>query len=870
MLKVTVDGIQVEVKSGATILDAAKKAGVHIPTFCHDDRIDPTGACRICLVEVEGGPPRLYASCVTPATDEMVVKTNSEKISGARKTNMELLLVHHPLDCPVCPAAGNCGLQDLAYEFGVNESRFEAERKSKPADRSNPCIEQNDNRCVLCSKCVRICDEVQGVNAIGLVRRGFDTYVDTPFNKKLDCDFCGHCVTTCPVGARNSQFLMQGRAWNVRSLKSVCSFCGTGCTIQYRVREKDNKVVQAEAVEGCGINGSFQCSKGWQGFQYVHNADRLGKPLVRSGEKLLPASWDNALDEISSNLKNIIEKHGPGAVAGIGSERLTNEENYLFQKFFRTVVGSGKIDNLLNMKSRVVGEEFRDTLGDCVHIAPLSLLEEGPLVFLIGGADATQESPVVGNMIRRAVTKLKAELIVADSRNIKIKDIASLSLIHQAKTEAALINGIINEILTKNLIPTETASARIENLDELKRAVSEYTLDHAAKIAGVEPSSMARAAEMIAASQGTAFICGREISEHPTSNSALEALRNLILLTGNADGEKGGLMLFREFSNSQGVNDMGVTPNHLPGYQSVQDSEVRKKFEKSWGQPLPEVGEDKRNIIEEAIEGKIKALYIMGEDLMTRYPDGQKVREALGKVDFIIYQDIFLTGTALCANVVLPGVSFAEKTGTFTNMEGRVQRLVQQINPVDESLQDHHILIKIAERMGSDLGPGHPDKIMYEAAQLLPLYNGISTITGKGISSRVNYADPGAKLPAKARTVPFAPPNHSTDEYPYALVTGNLLHNLGPFSEKSEALMAVCPGNFVEINPGDREKLGVADGDTLLVESSCGKLKLPARANARSPQGVVFIPNYFEGVPVNMLISEKDEVTRVRLSKADG
>jgi formate dehydrogenase alpha subunit len=325
-------------------------------------------------------------------------------------------------------------------------------------------------------------------------------------------------------------------------------------------------------------------------------------------------------------------------------------------------------------------------------------------------------------------------------------------------------------------------------------------------------------------------------------------------------------MFFREFSNSQGVNDMGATPNFLPGYQSAKDPEVRAKFEKAWGKPVPEPLNEAGDIIQQAIEGKIKALYIMGEDPVMRYPDGQKVREALGNIEFIVCQDIFITETASYANVVLPGASFAEKTGTFTNMEGRVQRLAQQINLLGESLPDLQIISKVSERMGVKLKSDVPEEIMAEIAQLSPLHSGISTATGKGCGEMLSYSQ-GAASKGKAGIVSFSPPSAKPSDFPFTLVTGNLLHHLGPYSRKSEALNAVSGGSFVELNPKDRKELGIKEGEMILVESPRGRLNLPARFNSKSPQGVVFIPNNFENAPVNMLLSGNSEVAQVRIAK---
>ena len=672
-------------------------------------------------------------------------------------------------------------------------------------------------------------------------------------------------MTTCPVGARNSRFLMDGRAWNVRAVSSLCSFCGTGCSILYDVRDQKNAVVNARAAAGIGVNGNFQCSKGWQGFQYVHSEDRLRKPLLRAGGKLAPVQWEDALDKVAKSLKSIVDKHGPQAVAGIGSERMTNEENYLFQKFFRTVIGSNQVDNLVNLKNKAVGEGFSATLGESVGIAPLELLEKVPAIFLLG-ADTAAESPVVGNMILRAVTKLGAKLVVANSRNIRAAGIASVSMIHRVGTEAAVVNGLLHEIFSRKLVSEDKIASRLENADELKKAVSSYPAEYVEKVSGVSGAAISGAAEILAASDGAAFLCGRDVTDHATGNPALEALRSLILFTGNGDGQKGGLMLLREFCNSQGVNDMGVTPGHLPGYQSVKDPDVRAKFEEAWGKALPPIQEETGDIIRQALEGKIKALYILGEDLVMRYPDGQRIRDALSNVEFIVCQDIFLTETASYAHAVLPGVSFAEKTGTFTNMEGRVQRLTQQISPLDEALPDLAIFKKIAEQMGARVGSDIPEAVMEEIARVAPLYSGIRA----GENARVNYVQPGVPVKGRAVLLPFTPPNHSTTDFPFTLVTGNLLHHLGPYSRKSTALNAISPESFAEISPADRQKLGIKEGDMLVVESAKGKLTLPARVSGRTPQGIVFIPGNFENAPVNRLISGGEDITRVRVARKEG
>ncbi len=449
MIRLTIDQKEVHVPEGTTILEAAAQAGIRIPTLCYHEKLLPFGACRICVVEVEQMKGRLTPSCSTPVTEGMVVRTSTEQITMARKTVLELLLIHHPLDCPFCDKGGECQLQDLVYEYGIAHNRYKDKKSAHPIDYVSPLVERNTNRCVLCGMCVRVCDEVVGASELSMVNRGIRTKVTTDFDRPLNCEFCGECENICPVGALTDRlFKFKARAWEVHNVSTICSFCSTGCALQLSI--KNGQIVRALGADAGAANQGSLCIKGRFGYGYVMSPERITQPLVRKNGTLVAATWDEALQAVAEGFKGIKATDGPDAIAGLCSARLTNEEAYLFQKFMRVVIGTNQIDNSGGYAHQGFSHGLRDAFGDAVVLPALKDLKDSD-TFLVIRSNVSETHPVVGYRVNAAVKQNDAQLIVADPRRIKLARFASSYLAHKPGTEITLLNGIAQIILQEGL-----------------------------------------------------------------------------------------------------------------------------------------------------------------------------------------------------------------------------------------------------------------------------------------------------------------------------------------------------------------------------------------------------------------------------------
>jgi len=639
-ITVTVDGKKVEVPQGATILEAANAAGSRVPTLCHDNKLHPFGACRICLVEVEGTPRKFTPSCTTPATDNMVVKTTSPSLIEARRMVLELLLIKHPLDCPVCDKAGACQLQDLVHEYGLGPSRFDAEKGYLPPDYESAIIERNISRCILCGKCVRICDEQNAVGEWAFTRRGTKARVSTDFDRPLDCEFCGECVEICPVGALTTrQFKYKARSWNLEETKSVCNYCGCGCGITYETR--DNRIMRVSPARD-----NYLCAKGRFGWDAVHHEERLTTPKMRFNDKLIDCSWDEALSVIATNLNVIKEKRGAQSIGGLGSVRTTNEDNYVFQKFLRTVVGTGNVDLLARLKTPM-GLDSAFFAGD------LSRMGDSEVILVLD-RNVGEINPLTGIEIVRAVNKKERKLVLVNDEFNKFNKIASVIIPRSAE----------------------------EGIEELLSALSSASGSGEAK----------RAAELLNTAKSVAMIIPAHLSA-----KTYKQVRELTALLKNVTHYP----LVRR-SNFQGALDMGVLPGFHPGFRKVEKA-----------------GMNAVEMLNSIAPGKLAALYIMGDDPVMSDP---KLKPALEKLEFLVVQDIFMTETAKIADVVLPASSSAEKSGTFTNLERRLQQLNKAEEQLGESKPDWEIIQQVARKMGSHMNYASAGEIMKEIRSAVPLY----------------------------------------------------------------------------------------------------------------------------------------------------
>src|SRR3989338_7818252 len=700
-----------------------------------------------------------------------------------------------------------------------------------------------------------VCHEVQGVSAYKIKNNGFRSVIDTVDEKPLDCDFCGQCLAVCPVGALSSGLVLQARSWELNKVRTVCSYCGVGCSINLDV--KKGKVYRVTSDDNIGINNGNLCAMGRFGYQFIDTEDRIKTPLIRKGDKLMPASWDEALKLVGDKFKEIKNSHGGEAIAGIGSERASNEDNYLFQKFFRTVLGSHNIDNPLNMENSSFGSGLFEKF-DLPLINSTEYIDKSDVIFTVG-ADACEENPVLGNIIRMTMRDKEARLIVAGSRDVRFRPPPDFRMVYKYDSEILLINGIIKEIVEGQ--GYRGKGQEIEGSKEFFDYLKGVRLEDVSSKTGVSVDLIKIIASKLGKAKSPVILCGREIYTHQRGVEIVHALQNLSnIINGN-------IILYREHCNSQGVNDMGVLPDMYPGYKKTSDIEAKGNFEKMWRGTLPVKGKvTTTNIIDDAIDGKIKALYVIGEDIIHRSHNDNRTREALKNIDFIVVQDIFMSDTALYADVVLPSSSFSEREGTWTNMEGRVQKINKAIEPIGESRADWEAIKELANIMGGNFKYSFAEDIFKEITTVVPAYAGITYSSIKNDGKVVNYQSQSRRR--------FSVVQHreiesiGDNDMPFILLSGNTFFHLGALSRKSAAMNMLTPECMVEINPADAENLRIKDKDTVTVESRNGSITIKTKVTDKSPQGVVFVPVNFENSPVNALANKKDAVTRVKIIKS--
>jgi len=869
-IKLTINGKILTALEGQTILEVATEHDIHIPTLCAMTELGFTpGACRVCVVEVEG-LPNLAASCVYPVREGLVIHTQSERVIKARKTILELLLSTHPLDCMTCEEAGSCALQDLAYELGVKESRFQRTEKQLPLDESNPFIVRDLNKCILCGRCVEICNEIQQSHAIDFGYRSSKTKIIAGADTGLrysQCVSCGQCVAVCPVGALIDKAAQgKGRFWEFQKVHTTCNYCGCGCGFDLNIKE--GKVVKVTSNPESVVNGINLCVKGRFGNDYIHREDRLTTPLIRKNGKLEPASWEEALSLISDRFEKIKEEEGSDSLAVLSSAKCTNEENFLLMKFARAVLGTNNVDHCARLCHSATVAGLAQAFGSGAMTNSIKEIANAPLIYLTG-SNTTENHPIIALEIKKAVTKNGAKLIVADPREIELAKYATIWLRHRPGTDVALFNGLMNVIITEGLEDKEFITERTEDYEKMKEVVLKYTPEIVEGITGVPAHDIRRAARLYATSPSTALIYSMGITQHTTGTDNVLSTANIAMLTGNVGKENAGVNPLRGQSNVQGACDMGALPNVYSGYQSVTDVQIREKFSKEWGVQLPDkVGLTVVEILNAAYEGKVKGIFIMAENPAMSDPDLNHAREALKRTEFLVVSDIFMSETAELADVVLPGVSFAEKDGTITNTERRVQRIRKAIEPIGGAKPEWQIISELAQKMGYQMSYHSPAEIMEEIARLTPSYGGMFyyRLDKEGLQWPCPDANhPGTKYLHKGKftrgkgkfsAVEFKEAAELPDEeYPLIFTTGRVLYHFhtGTVTRRSKGLNEIYPEALVEISPQDAEELNIIDGEIIEVASRRGKIRVKAQVTERSAKGVVFMSFHFKEAAANLL-----------------
>ncbi len=879
-----IDGFSVTVPAGTSLMRAAVLAGTQIPKLCATDSLEPFGSCRLCLVEIEGrrGFP---ASCTTPAESGMVVRTQSERLTQLRRGVMELYLSDHPLDCLTCASNGDCELQDMAGQVGLRHMRYGFEGRNhlqQPRDDSNPYFSYDPSKCIVCNRCVRACEEIQGTFALTISGRGFDSRVspgaDQPFMDS-DCVSCGACVQACPT-ATLVEKTVQDKGQPEHQILTTCAYCGVGCTFLAEMKGTD--VVRMTPWKEGKANEGHACIKGRFAWGYATHPDRMLKPMIRARitDPWQEVSWDQAIGHAAREFKRLQAKHGVDAVGGISSSRCTNEETYLVQKLVRAAFGNNNVDTCARVCHSPTGYGLGQTYGTSAGTQTFKSVEQADVIMVIG-ANPTDAHPVFGSRLKKRLRQ-GARLIVVDPRRIDLAQgphvRADYHLQLRPGTNVALINAMAHVLVTENLINQPFIDQRCEpdafNIWREFAARPENSPESVAEVTGV-PAEQIRAATRLYATGGNAAIYyGLGVTEHAQGSTMVIGIANLAMATGNIGREVVGVNPLRGQNNVQGSCDMGSFPHEYPGYRHVSDEATRIQFEQDWGVVLrPDPGLRIPNMFDAALSGEFLGLYCQGEDMVQSDPNTQHVVAALSAMECVVVQDIFLNETAKYAHVFLPGSSFLEKDGTFTNAERRISR-VRQVMPPRAGMADWEITQAFSNALGYPMHYTHPSQIMDEIARLTPTF------------SRVSYAlldrEGTVQWPCDAQHPTGTPLMHvnqfvrgkgrfmltryvPTDEkitrrFPLLLTTGRILsqYNVGAQTRRTQNVV-FHPQDTLEIHPHDAEERGIHEGDWVGVASRAGETVLRAHLSERMQPGVVYTTFHFPESGANVITTDNSD-----------
>ena len=877
----SIDGRSVTVPAGTSVMRAASLAGVDVPKLCATDSLEPFGSCRLCLVEIAGrrGTP---ASCTTPVEPGMVVTTESERLARLRRGVMELYISDHPLDCLTCPTNGDCELQDMAGRVGLRQVRYGydgANHLEAAKDTSNPYFTFDPSKCIVCSRCVRACEEVQGTFALTIDGRGFASHVaagmDEPFMGS-ECVSCGACVQACPTATLMENSVVEHGLGN-REVVTTCAYCGVGCA--FTAELQGNRVVRMTPFKDGKANHGHSCVKGRFAWGYATHKDRITTPMIRGSihEPWRPVSWEEAIGHAASELKRIQAVHGRGAVGGITSSRCTNEETFLVQKLVRAAFGNNNVDTCARVCHSPTGYGLKTTFGTSAGTQDFDSVDEADVIMVIG-ANPTDAHPVFGSRMKRRLRQ-GARLIVVDPRRIDLVRTPHVEAEHHLQlrpgTNVALVNALAHVIVTEGLVNEAFVAERCDPVafGIWKAFIAEpRNAPEAAEEATGVPAAEVRAAARLYATGGNAAIYyGLGVTEHSQGSTMVMGMANLAMATGNIGRPGVGVNPLRGQNNVQGSCDMGSFPHELSGYRHVSDAAVRSMFDAAWGVTLDdEPGLRIPNMLDAAIDGSFRGIYIQGEDIAQSDPDIQHVTAALAAMECVIVQDLFLNETASYAHVFLPGSSFLEKDGTFTNAERRISRVRKAMPPVCGKA-DWEVTCDLAAALGYPMTYAHPSEIMDEIARLTPSFAGVSFarldelgsiqwpcndkapegtptmhvggfVRGKGAFVVTEY------VPTDERTGP---------RFPLLLTTGRILsqYNVGAQTRRT-ANTAWHGEDVLDIHAHDAEQRGIRDGDWVALASRSGETTLRARISDRVQPGVVYTTFHHPETGANVVTTD--------------
>ncbi|MDH4086050.1 MAG: molybdopterin-dependent oxidoreductase [Nitrospira sp.] len=866
-IELSIDGKSVTAQDGVSLYDVISMTGKIIPAMCYHYTFDPFGSCGMCLVMQEGkkAPVR---SCTAKAAAGMVIRTEGEDLFLARKKAVEKHLSVHPLDCPVCDADGHCELQDMAFQHGVT-NLASAKQKLIPEDTRSPVLDFNMNRCIACAECINVCKDVLMIDALQFMKKGGFNQVVAKGDLALDCEFCGDCLAVCPVGAITNKFSKYlYKPWQMKTTTTTCNYCGDGC--QLHLETKDEEVVRvtsplswknkwgdrSETAKGHG----GLCVRGRFGFENLDSKSRLTQPLVREGGQLVQKPWLDTMHLLVDRFTEIKRQYGADAIAGLVTARCTNEELYLFQKLMRTAFGTNQLDSSARYghMNFVLASQHAVGLGRTPN--DWEDLTKAKAIILIG-SNITETNPLTAVRIKEAIRVYKAQVVTLDSAITNMGKLASHPFLIKPGTEGAVIDGLVKATIDQDLVDEEVVGKHPQAFEALKSSVADVSLERLAAQTGVPVEAFREIAAIFAESPRSIILCAEGIVRRVNGYQNVLKLMDLAWITGKLGQPGCGVNTVTEEQNEQGAVDMGVAPEFFPGQARFDDPAARDRFARAWEAPLPPTGSSAHlvEILKRCKSGQIKALYVLGENPLATLPASMEVRAALDRLELLVVQDPFLTDTAKMAHFVLPACTYAEKDGTFTNLEGRVLRVRQAMDPLGESLPDWHIMTALANAMGCQWEYQSANDIQAEIMKLLPGYYNLGqprTVT----PGPDKYLSTGYEAEVKARYRPSPLSGELTR--PFALLMGQVLMHSGKMSTQASGLITIAPNTGkLRMNIQDMERLGLHDGVKVRLISDRGSLQLGVQPDQSIAPGTCFFPEHFNEPPVKDLMTVSVDAT---------
>lgn len=888
-----------EFKPGETILAFVKryKDAKLIPTLCDAPNLEPFGSCRVCSVDValtEHGPVKTMASCHTPVIPNSYIYTSSEKIQRLRKNIIELVLTDHPLDCLTCEVNNNCELQEVAARVGVRDVRYPEGKNhlDRKKDLSHPYMTSDLSKCINCFRCVRACDEVQGQFVLSMAGRGFDSHIIKSSNQTFfesDCVSCGACAQACPTSAISDVFESKSIVAKEKT-RTICTYCGVGCNLE--VATVNGVIKSIQAPYDAEVNAGHTCLKGRYAFSFYNHKDRLRTPLIKKDGVFVEASWEEAFDFIAGKLHAIKQSHGPDAIGGISSARCTNEENYLMQKFIRTVIGTNNIDSCARVCHSPTALGMQRTFGTGAATNSIIDLKYTDAIMVIG-ANPTEGHPVTGAKLKQFA--MKGTCIVIDPRRTELANYATYHLQLKPGTNVALLNMMLYYIMEQGLEDKTFIENRTEGYEEFRKHVLSMNMDELQEVTGVDKGLVKKAAIAYASAPNAMSFHGLGVTEHSQGTYTVMLIADLAMITGNIGRRGVGVNPLRGQNNVQGAADMGCQPHQGAGYLDVTKPEYHQRYEAFYGVKLPDyVGLKIPQMYDAALAGKLKGLWLMGEDNVQTDPNTNHVKAAMEQLDLLVVQELFMTETAKMAHVVLPAASFLEKSGTFTNGERRIQRVQKVVDPIPGTKTDGQIIVEIMRHMGANEPDYDPAHLLREIAQIVPFFAGVKweelgengkqwPVLPDGSDTEILHTETFKIGRGQFQKATWKETTELTDnkkDFPYILTTNRELehYNCGTMTRRT-GNAEILTVDTLMINPADAAQHQIEEGDMVCIESARGKIDVQARITDEVKPGILSSTFHYPEVSMNVLTSSVTDtdalcpeykVCAVRIRKSKG